>query len=169
MGPRGEEGRPGLAAGLCFAREIITHSLVAELSPLFEKNQEETGSDFIQGLDIDVDGYVRLEQMNMTRLYLARSGPFPIAYCLFILGRSPISGQMTANQNLLYVHPEARGIGKRFVLWAEQELQRDGVHVVYQSFNVNDGDEEANQKIVGFYKSIGYRKSSEVFAKKLGD
>lgn len=107
----------------CFSESIpmlIEH--VHEVSP-FKKFQ----------LEPEFGEYLSMEGDGSLRVYTARDPDRVLCgYAVFVVRPNRHYKSKTfAYQDALYVAPHERGFGHKFLKWCEEQLQQDGVNVVF--------------------------------------
>lgn len=82
----------------------------------------------------DYASYLKLAEMGALRIFTAReekSGVM-IGYAVFFVRQNlHYKNSLQAVQDILFIHPEARGFGARFITWCEDILRAHGVQAVY--------------------------------------
>ncbi len=124
--------------------------------------QDEIAKEF--PLEIKKESYLRLDELNLLRVYTARVGVTLAGYGIFV--RSPSlrrRGLVIAMEEALYFGPDYRKAGNalRFLEFAAQELKKDCHVVTYHSPAVNP----VLGKILS--RLPGYVKHSEYFTRRL--
>jgi len=86
-------------------------------------------------LEPDIDGYKQIEDAGMLRCYIARSAGQMVGYAVFFIRTNlHYKSSKQALQDVIYIDPQFRGIGLKFVDWCDQQLRADGVQVVFHHF-----------------------------------
>ena len=114
-----------------FQTERITDSFLAELVPLFKAHWKEVAHYEDIPLDPDLDKYRLFDKLGVLRIYTARLAGALIGYSIFIVQPHPhYQGSIYANNDIIFISPERRGFGRKFIAWCDDELRKDGVRVV---------------------------------------
>jgi len=149
------------------------HQVYTELVPLFKMHWEEVAlfKDF--PLEPNFDQYIALEEMDMLRVYTIRKElPIPsqlgkyaytaVGYCVFFINHHMHYQTMkVASQDVLFIHPKMRGIGKEFLLWCEEQLKADRVNVITQHT-------KSHTRVGEMLESIGYQFMDKIHTKRIG-
>lgn len=104
-----------------------------EAMPLFEAHYKEIARYMDIELKVDIPRYYFLEDQKILRGYTVRedSGVL-IGYAIFFLSKNlHYSDSFQAVQDVLFIHPEKRGSGAKFIKWCDDQLRAEGVQVVY--------------------------------------
>src|SRR3990167_4142324 len=103
-----------------------------EIIPLCIKHWEEIAHFKDIPLEIDRDGYARLENLGLLRIFTAREDTKLIGYSIYIVSYNMhYKSSLQAKQDVLYIDKEKRGFGHKFILWCDEQLKKEGVQVVY--------------------------------------
>ena len=109
-----------------------------EAAPLIEKYRREIAYYTDLNLEPDYGRYAALEKANVLRAYTARLDEKIIGFAVFhVATHLHFKSNIFAMHDILYIMPEHRGFGYKFIRWCTEELRADGVSVVYFSVNVN--------------------------------
>jgi GNAT superfamily N-acetyltransferase len=115
-----------------FQREILTPTLWDELYPLFELHYKEIAHHKDIPLSPEKDLYFRAEEAGMLRVYTARDNGEAIGYAWFFVKTNPhYSTSLQAQQDIIFIHPERRGFGAKFIAWCDEQLAAEKVQAVY--------------------------------------
>lgn len=145
------------------ARERI-HSLWTELWPLLQAHWHEIAHYQDIPLNPDFVAYEQAEEAGMLRVFTARDGGELVGYCAFFVRTNlHYCTSLQAAQDVLFVHPNWRGSGEaaRFIAWCEQQLQDEGVQVVFQHLKV------ATPHTIRQFERMGYEPIDVVLGKRL--
>lgn len=143
-----------------------TESIVdlwAELLPLLRDHWDELAPWQDIPLNPDPEFYGAMEAAGMLYVYTVRVDGVLAGYGIYVMRAHPHSqDSIQAYQDALYVSPEYRrgGIGRGLIEYADQELAKEGVEVVYQHV----------KKIHDFgrlLESLGYEYVEKVYAKRI--
>lgn len=104
-----------------------------EMIPLLEKHWEEIAHYKDIHLNVDVDRYQAIQDQDMLRIYTARDEQGNLlGYAVYILSHNLHYKQMyQANQDVLFMNPQHRGLGGKLILYCDEQLSLEGVQVVY--------------------------------------
>jgi GNAT superfamily N-acetyltransferase len=116
-----------------FEREITTHDLCQEMLPLFQLHYQEIAHFQDIPLDPDFDQYVQMERAGFVRTYTARDDERKlVGYAVFFVRKNlHYKNSLQALQDILFIHPDRRGFGVRFIIWCDRMLRMEGVQAVY--------------------------------------
>jgi hypothetical protein len=81
----------------------------------------------------DFEMYFELEKLGMFKLFTVWIGEKLIGYSTYIMKESLHYSVLSAYQDALYVVPEERGFGSKFLKWIEEQLKSQKVVLVYQT------------------------------------
>lgn len=137
---------------LRFASEPFTLGLLAEMMPLLQRHWTEIGHYADIPLDVDDAVYRAAARSGALRVYTARAASAHtrvvraltgygqvrteagelVGYAVFFVRGNPhYASSLQAVQDVLFIAPEHRGVGMRFVAWCDLQLQGEGVQAVY--------------------------------------
>lgn len=119
-----------------FQREPLTIKLLHEALPLFHVHYKEVGIFQDIQLEPDFETYIGMEDSGRFRFFTVRHAETGglMGYSAFIVMQSIHSKQLKhASQDFIFIHPEHRGFGHRFIEWTTEELRKEGCGVVYQT------------------------------------
>jgi GNAT superfamily N-acetyltransferase len=122
-----------------FRRETA-ESLFIEVKPLIYLHWREIAHYKDIELDPDWEKYKSLEDYSdVVRVYTARTEEHKlIGYAVFFVNYNMHYQQsLQATQDILFVHPEYRGRGGKFISWCDEQLKAEGVQAVYQHVKKN--------------------------------
>jgi hypothetical protein len=116
-----------------FQREPADQKLFDELMPLLEKHYHEIAHHKDIPLDPDWTRYATMESIDALRAFIARDDKgVMLGYAIFFIAQNMhYKTSRQALQDVLFIDPQQRGFGIKFVLWCDRELEREGVQVVY--------------------------------------
>lgn len=136
----------------------------AEAEPLTRANFEEMRGDGQEPFQPQTGLYEYLEACGQLRLYVARVEGEIVGYRVLALAKHPHTSQLVARNDALYLAPSHRAQHARsFLRWTEQQLQTDGVTIVYQSHKPGVRDLDR------FLRATGYRPVEITYSRHLGD
>lgn len=114
-------------------RELF-QDVIGEMMPLLEKHWREISANLDIPLEVDHDGYQRLEDHNMLRIYAARVDGKLVGYSVYFLKHNlHYKSSFQAVQDVLFIDPEYRkgSLGAKLIKACDVELAQEGVQVVY--------------------------------------
>jgi GNAT superfamily N-acetyltransferase len=115
-----------------FQRERVTREAIAEAMPLLVAHWQEIAHYQDIPLDPDIDAYLRMEKQGLVRAFAARRDGRLIGYAIYFVKHNPhYQASLQASQDILYLDPDHRGQGLRFVRWCDEQLAAEGVQAVY--------------------------------------
>lgn len=154
---------------LQFQREPFIN-FACEAMPLLEKHKTEIAHWQDIALEVDIDRYREAEASGALRIYTVRlnrgaADPYTlIGYAVFFIGfNMHYKSSLQAKQDVLYVDPEQRQgrVGIELVKFAERELRREGVQVVYHHVKC------AHPALGVILAREGYEHIEHIYAKRL--
>lgn len=110
-------------------------NIYLEMLPLLYKHYEEIAHYQDIKLEVDDKKYIALTRMGVFRLFTARDPAANelLGYQGFMISNNiHYSSSVQAVEDVLYVHPQRRGFGAKFIRWVDDELARSGIQVVYR-------------------------------------
>ena len=117
---------------MTFQRESV-QQIFNDCLPMLIKHWAEVTPFKSYDLEPDFGSYLAMEEAGMLRLFTARKDGQLLGYCIFVLRNNRhYKSKLFAYQDALYVSPQHRGFGHRFMAWCDDELKADGVSVVFQ-------------------------------------
>ena len=117
----------------------MTDRFIAEAGPMLEKHYQEIEDHHNTPLDIDVDKYRAVEQMQNLRLFTVRNDGELVGYAIFILMEHMHSkDRILAVSDALFLAPEWRKgrIGVNIIKFSDKLLAQEGVDVVWRNVTV---------------------------------
>jgi GNAT superfamily N-acetyltransferase len=100
---------------------------------LFNENNKELNF-FNKNLEINIPLYLRLEELNLLKVFSVREDSKLVGYCTFTLQpHMQHKHDIQARQDVLFIKPEYRGHGVRFITYCEDELRKMGVSFIFRS------------------------------------
>jgi hypothetical protein len=112
-------------------------------------------------LDVDKDIFFKLEDMGMLRTYIAREGGKMIGYALFLVKPHPhYKKTLCAGQDVIFIHPDHRGNGLKFIKWCDEQLKAEGVAIVTHHIKFAHDWSKALER-------IGYERQDIIMSKRL--
>ena len=115
-----------------FKEEEVNEKLIEDFKPLIKLHYDEISfyKDEIK-LNPNFDSYIRLYQKNILKVYTAREGGELIGYAIFFISPNMhYQDSLQANQDILYIRPDARGFGTEFIRWCDEQLKELNVQLV---------------------------------------
>lgn len=147
---------------MIFARETVG-DVRDEMLPLIQIHYREIAS--FQDIELcpDFQLYEAAEKMDAIRIYTVRSeteGEL-VGYAIFFIRHHPhYKNSLQATQDLLFIHPDHRGPGMKFVSYCDEQLKNDHVDVVYHLVTTRFD-------FSPILKRLGYEKNETIYAKRL--
>jgi hypothetical protein len=143
-------------------RETLTEALWLEAMPLLHAHWREIAHYPDILLDVDVDGYMRCDEMGMVRCFTAREDGALVGYALFFVRPNlHYQASVQAVQDVLYLAPRARGgAGRRFIAWCDEQLAKQAIQVVYHHT-------KAVHNFGPMLERMGYELVDLIYAKRL--
>jgi GNAT superfamily N-acetyltransferase len=149
-----------------FQREPATPELFEELLPLLVEHERAVSSCPDIPLKPDYDTYLGAEALGKLRVFTARDGETRqiLGYSVFFVGPHIQKSQLVqAEEHALFVHPEARGFGPRFIDWTEAQIESEGAH-----FIARNSKAKPEQNFSPMLERKGYELRELVWMKRLG-
>jgi GNAT superfamily N-acetyltransferase len=116
-----------------FQREKATFDLFEELLPLLEAHYLEIAHFQDIPLEPDFDRYVKLDENGVLRVFTARdeAGKL-VGYSVYLVSFNlHYRSSLQAIQDILYISPDRRGFGRKFIAWCDDQLRAEGVQATY--------------------------------------
>lgn len=115
-----------------YQRENIGDVLYQALPLLYLHWKEIAHYDDIK-LDPQTYEYLELEKKGALRCYTARlDSDELVGYAVFFLRYNlHYRSSFQALQDVIFIHPEHRGEGAKFIMWCDEQLKKENVQVVY--------------------------------------
>lgn len=83
-------------------------------------------------LNVDWDRLIMLDNHGVLKFYLMKKAGKLIGYAMFIVGPSmEYKTSIQASLTNIFIHPDHRGRGGKFILWCDAQLKKCQVQVVY--------------------------------------
>jgi GNAT superfamily N-acetyltransferase len=145
-----------------YQRERATAELFDELIPLLVDHYREIAHYPDLALDPDFDTYLRMDEMGFLRVFTARDSKGALyGYAVYFVRHNiHYKASLQAQQDILYVHPKHRGTGAKLIVWADNELRREGVQAVYHHV-------KAAHNFGTLLVRMGYQLVDLIYAKRL--
>ena len=144
-----------------FQRETVL-TVCEEIKPLLLKHWEEISHYKDIPLDPDWDGYSRIEESGALRVYTARDEENKlIGYAVFFLKHNlHYRSSLQAVQDIIFIDPEKRGFGVKFILWTEQQLKAEGVQVCFHHIKTK------TPHTIDLFRRLGYENIDLILGKR---
>lgn len=143
-----------------FGREYHSN-IVDEILPLFKKHHEEISKFKDVPLDPDFAIYDACEAAGVLRLYTARKQGKLVGYAVFIMRKHPhYQSIVQANQTLLFIDPDHRGFGMKFIAWCDEQLKADGVGMIQHGVT-----ERCDFSLI--LKRLGYELTERLYVRRI--
>ncbi len=148
-----------------FQLEKASPELFEEMLPLLTLHYKSVAH--FQDIEFspDYQTYLKLAEIGMLRIFTAREekGNALIGYAVFFVRPNlHYKNSLQAVQDILFIHPEARGFGKRFIEWTEDVLRAEGVQAVYHHVKA-----KPDLNFSPLLERIGYTLVDLIWAKRL--
>lgn len=166
---------------MIFAREPLTAALLDESSALTAQHWDEIAAHKDIPLDVDVESYLNAEASGLVRCYTVRAdihrtravgggqwvhqvGELTGYAIFFVRTNMHYRTSLQATQDVLYLHPSVRGTGDglKFLAWCDEQLQAEGVQVVYH--HAKPGHPALAAALIS---KLGYSLAESIYARRL--
>lgn len=120
------------AATIGFRRENVA-SVWYEIQPLLARHALEVAHFKDIPLNPDENLYYAMEEKGLARVYTARldgTTQALVGYSVFFVRRSMHYDSVQAQNDIIFIQPEHRGFGARFITWCDEQLRAEGVQAV---------------------------------------
>lgn len=136
--------------------------LFAEMKPLLEKHYHEISHFKDIEFDPDWEQYALNEINGNLRAFTARDeNKKLIGYSIyFVRNNLHYRKSKQAVQDVLYIDPDHRGTGGKFILWCDEQLRSENVQVVYHHVKVAHDFGKLLEK-------FGYEFVDKIYARRL--
>ncbi len=116
-----------------FKREPMVETVLIEGAHLAEKHYKEVAHYPDIPMEPDHDAYNALEDNDNLRCFTARTDDGTlVGYSVYFLRYNMhYKSSFQAVQDIIFVDPDHRGFGAKFIKWCDNELKEIGVQVVY--------------------------------------
>lgn len=143
-----------------FQKETMK-TLFSEAKELLKKHYLEIAHYQDIPLDIDEESYQKIEESGALICFTARDPSGIIGYSIYFLKRNiRYQSSIQAVQDVIFVDPEKRGFGMKFIGWCDDELRELGVQAVYHHV-------KAKHDFGPGLKRMGYELIDIVYGKRL--
>lgn len=145
-----------------FQRETAL-AVFNEIKPLLLKHWEEVSFYKDIALDPDYDAYAKMDELGILRVYTARDEDnVLIGYAVFFVRTNPHYKQsLQAVQDIIFIDPEKRGFGVKFILWTEKQLAEEGVQVIFHHIKTK------TPHTIDLFRRLGYENIDLILGKRL--
>lgn len=132
-----------------------------ELKKLAEEHSKESCPYEDIPLKVNWDVFVKMNEYGVLKFYAAKKEGKLIGYALFNVSHNlEYSTSLQGSLSNIFIHPDHRGTGTRFILWCEKQLKELGVQVVYHHV-------KAKNDYGVLLKRLGYDIMNIEYAKRL--
>lgn len=133
-----------------------------EVMPLLELHWREIAHYQDIPLSPNFKQYAALEDAGLVRTFTARDSEKKlVGYAVFFVRHNlHYQSSLQASQDILFIHPDKRGFGARFILWCDRQLKEEGVAVVYHHIKVAHNFGKLLER-------MGYEMVDLIYAKRL--
>lgn len=146
-----------------FSEEIFDEEFVEEINPLVENHYQEIAHFKEIELNPDYSKYIHLYNEGRLKLFTVRDqedGEL-VGYAIFSVNYNLHYKQsLQALQDVIYIKPERRGFGKKFIDFCDSQLKDMGVEAVYHHVKVEHNFGPLLEK-------LGYELIDLVYGKRL--
>lgn len=146
---------------MIFRTESLGEAFI-DMLPLINEHWYEVGMERDMPPDPDLTTYEHLEKGKCLKVYTARSDDGElIGYCvMFVMPDIHYKDNIKASCDMLYLLPEYRGNGLRFLEFVEKDLLESRVKIVYHSVRPQ---KDYSKSLL----AIGYRFEEKLYSKRL--
>lgn len=117
--------------GTDYQRESLA-GVLTEIMPLLKEHYREIAHYQDIELDVDLEGYIRVDNAGMLRVFTCRHHKELIGYAVFLVKTNLHYRQsLQAIQDVVFISKEHRGFGRDFINWCDEQLKLEGIQVVY--------------------------------------
>ncbi len=147
---------------MSYQREKVTMALCEELAPLLYTHYKEIAHYQDIPLKPAFDQYIASDEAGILRVFTNRDDKgLLIGYAIYFVRHNiHYSTSLQAVQDVLFIHPERRGSGMRFIKWCDEELKREGVQATYHHV-------KTKHNFGPMLERMGYRLVDLVYARRL--
>lgn len=138
-------------------------AVLEEIKPLLVKHWEEVSFYKDIPLDPDYESYIKIEEAGNLRVYTARDEDnVLVGYAVFFIRANlHYRTSVQAVQDIIFIDPEKRGFGVKFILWTEEQLRAEGISVVFQHLKVS------TPHTIELFKRLSYQPIDLIMGKRL--
>jgi len=98
--------------------------IIEELKPLFVKHWQEIAHYKDIELNPDYDKYQMMEEKGLLKIFTLRDNSDLIGYAVFVITFHPHYKQsLQAIEDIIFIDPARRGVGKAFIKWCDEQLK----------------------------------------------
>jgi GNAT superfamily N-acetyltransferase len=138
---------------------------ISEAMPLLTKHWLEISNykDII--LNVDHNYYQTMEDEDSLRIFTARDEATNemVGYLLYTVGYNPhYKDSLQASVDVVYIDPERRGFGMKFMKWCDERLKQEGVEIVYHHVKLA-------HDFGPVLKRMGYKPIETIYGKRFSD
>jgi hypothetical protein len=145
-----------------FQRETLAGAF-SDLMPLLEEHYREIAHYQDIELDVDLEGYIRVENAGMLRLFTCRRQKELVGYAAFFVKPNlHYQKSLQAVQDVVFISKEHRGFGRDFIRWCDEQLKLEGVQVVYHHV-------KSKHNWGRMLEGMGYELVDLIYAKRLDE
>jgi len=125
--------------GVSFQRERLDRTLFEEMAPMNAAHSRAIAAYPDIPLNIDEELYIKMDGLDILRVYTARNEGELIGYSFFtVIPHPQYKTSLQANEECIFFSPDARRgmTGFNFLSWCDKELEKEGVQVIRHSVSV---------------------------------
>ena len=147
---------------MIFKREPLTEDLLDEMLPLLQAHYEEIARFKDIPLNPDWDFYRAVDTAGMLRIFtMRRPTGHLLGYAVYFVRTNPhYKTSLQATQDILFVHPDWRGHGLKFLLWCDEQLKGEEVQIVCQHI-------KSDHNFGAALERAGYQLLDLIYARRL--
>ena len=144
-----------------FGKEALNPAFFDEIKPLISEHWEEIAHFKDIPLDPDFDLYQKIQDSGNIRVFTVREEDKLVGYALFFTKVNlHYKSSNQAVQDILFIHPDHRGCGAKFIIWCDEQLKAEGVQAVYQHM-------KAKHNFGEMLERIGYELQDLIYVRRL--
>lgn len=149
-----------LSSKKTFQKESVAQ-VIGEIEPLLHKHWHEIAHYKDIPLNPDWSRYIQVEEAGALRVFTVRKNEKLIGYCVYLLNKNMhYKDSLQALQDILFIDPEHRGGGMKFLKWCDEQLRLEGVQAVYQHIKLK-------HNFGPMLERLGYELVDLIYAKRL--
>ena len=112
-------------------------------------------------LNVNWERLLQMERFKILRFYSMKKENKLIGYAMFTVAPSiEYSDSLTGSMSNIFIHPDHRGTGGKFITWCDEQLKKLGVQVVYHHV-------KAKNDYGNLLKRLGYVTMNIEYSKRL--
>lgn len=148
-----------LGVGLQFGQELLV-DVFDEAAPLMELHHAETAQFSDEKLNAGKEYYLQLEAEDRVVCFTVRDLEKKLwGYALYMVQLSPHQGELRSFCDCIFIHPEKRGIGQKFISYCDEFLKGSGIKHTFIAVNSNC---DYSRKLL----ELGYSKAETIYGRR---